>query len=201
MKKIFLALMAVAAIAFVGCKPQNEPDKDKDKEPEVTCTDVTVFYDVELSGKIADYVKLDIRYIEIPDSNKISVKQNVTESWKYNEFPVTKGMTVYYGIECSMRPTELFKEAIKDEAKYKAMVESGSKLRIALREEANYTDGTSKEVEGTKFGVDFSGYTDMSLADQLAAKVERIEGYAYQLTWDNDNNVLAKIIDLFWDRH
>lgn len=206
MKKLFLAMMAVAAITFVGCKPQNEPEKDKDQEPggetKVTLTDVKLYYDVKLTGKIADYVKLNLRYIEIPDSNNIAVKENIVADWKYDEYTVEKGNAAVYGIEPSIRVTELFKQTFSSEEKNKTMVESNSTLVITMGYIGTFSDG---HVDVWPIGTDSIGLSNMPFdKSQEKAMIDEVEGakpFAHSFLWDKEGVVHSEPIHNFWYRH
>lgn len=211
MKKIFLALMAVAAISFVGCKPKNAPEGGKEQgqeqgETKPTCTDVKLYYEVKLTGKISDYVKLNLRYIEIPDSNNIGVKENITSDWKFEEYTVAKGDTAYYGIEPSIRATELYKQALTDEAKFKTMAESNSTLLIAMYMKKILSDGSVDNWPIFRDTISLSSASfDPSQKDAMLRELENPESTAHFCTWrDADaygDNVVSNWIPFFWDRH
>lgn len=203
-----MVLMAVAAIAFVGCKPQNAPEGDKkpEEQPKPTCVDVKLYYEVKLTGNIVDYVKLNLRYIEIPDSNKIGVKENITSDWKYQEYTVEKGDTAFYGIEPSIRATELYKQALVDEAKYKTMAESNSTLLVVMCCKKILSDGSVDVWPMSRDTVDLSAAPfDPSQKDAMLAELESHDPLAHYFTWrdaDEYGDYTSSIhIPFFWDRH
>lgn len=208
MRKIFLALMAVAAITLVGCKPQNTPEGGKEQGGDTIslCTDVKLYYEVKLTGKISDYVKLNLRYIEIPDSNKIGVKENITSDWKYEEYTVAKGDTACYGIEPSIRATELYKQALTDEAKFKTMVESNSTLVVLMCEKKTLSNGSVDLWPISKHTIDLSSASfDPSQKDAMLRELEKTEPIAHYFTWRDADEYGDRIstteIPNFWDRH
>lgn len=198
-----MMLMALAAISFVGCKPKNAPEDDKKDEPKVTTTDVKLFYEVKLTGAITDYVKFNLRYIDIPDTNKISVKENIVADWKSDEFTVVKGDTAYYGIEPSFRATELFKQALTDEAKYKTMVESNSTLVVTMGYKRILSDGSLDiwPISQDSIGLSVENAFNPEDMAQAVADLERSHPIAHWILWSVDNYISSQWMPNFWDRH
>lgn len=205
MKKLFLAMMAVAAIAFVGCKPQNEPEGGKEEggETKVTCTDVKLYYEVKFTGKMADYVKLNMRYVNIPDSNDILVKENIISDWTPEGYSVKQGVTAVYGLEPSLRASELFKQTFDDEAKHKTMVESNSTLVITMGHKSTFSDGRVDLWPACNYTFSLSEIPfDKSKKDAIINSLEKSANpVAYSFLWDNEDYLNSKPISNFWDRH
>lgn len=196
MRKLFMALMAVAAISFVGCKPQNTPEEPK--------SEMKLFYEVKLTGNVTDYVKLNMRYVNIPDSNDILVKENIVAEREYDEYTVQKEVVTTCGVEPSVRVTELFKQLFTDQAKYNTMVTSNPKLFIAMGYKITLPDGSLKTEYINKDSVELA--TLVYAPQQMNLTIYMVEKNVAQpiaatILWDGQDKVNTDYITNFWNRH
>lgn len=196
MRKIFMALMAVAAISFVGCKPKDAPEEPK--------SEMKLFYEVKLTGNVTDYVKLNMRYVESPDSDNIAVKENIIAEIEYDEYTVQQGVMATCGVEPSVRVTELFKQLFTDEAKYNTMVKSNPKLFIAMGYKITLPDGSLKAEYINKDSIELA--TLAYYKEQMGLTIHTVEYNAFQpiaatILWDGQDKVDTDYIYEFWKRH
>lgn len=196
MKKLFLALMAMAAITMVGCKPQDAPEEPK--------SEMKIFYEVKLTGNVTDYVKLNMRYVESPDSNNIATKEDIIAEREYDEYTVQKDVVTTCGVEPSVRVTELFKQVFTDQAKYNTMVASNPKLFIAMGYKITLPDGSIKAEYINKDSVELA--TLVYFPDLMNLTIDYLEKDAAQpiaatILWDGQDKVNIDYIYEFWKRH
>ncbi len=191
-----MALMAVAAISFVGCKPKNAPEEPK--------SEMKLFYEVKLTGNVTDYVKLNMRFVESPDSNNIAVKEDIIAELEYDEYTVQKDVVTTCGVEPSVRVTELFKQLFTDDAKYNTMVASKPKFFVGMGYKTTHPDGRVDVKYLSKDSIELA--TLVYYKELMAETIHTVEKNAAQpiaatILWDGQDKVDEDYICEFWKRH
>lgn len=106
MKKIFLALMAVAAIALTGCKDKQEPKEPQDPQPQERQIDpdgkaamTLCFYTTDTVAMCMDFKIVDVTHTKTYTEEVVKRAFDTTNVNDYTFYKLIKTSKCFHGVE------------------------------------------------------------------------------------------------------